>query len=101
MDTIEETIGQFSDYLSLNYQLVLEDVENKLKIELHIESGKKPVDELVQQFKLALFNTISEFRIGTEKGYISEFSIIIAELGELPRSPITGKVKKLEDKRVK
>lgn len=101
MQDIEETIAQFSDFLSLNFQLILEDVENKMRIELHIESGCPPDDRIILDFKNKLFEKIKEFRIGTEKGYISDFVIQIKDLGVLPRSPITGKVKKLEDKRVK
>lgn len=100
MEAIEETIAEFSDYLSLNFQLILEDVENKMKIELNIESGNAPDNSVVEQFKGKLFENIKEFRIGTEKGYIADFIIGIKELGVLPRSPITGKVKRLEDKRV-
>lgn len=101
MQAIEETIAEFSDFLSLNFQLILEDIENKMRIELHIESGARPGEDIIQQFKNKLFDHIKEFKIGTEKGYISEFRIEIKELGVLPRSPITGKVKKLDDKRVK
>ena len=86
--------------MSLNFQLILEDVENKMRIELHIESGCPPDDRIILDFKNKLFEKIKEFRIGTEKGYISDFVIQIKDLGVLPRSPITGKVKKLEDKRV-
>lgn len=101
MDSIEEAISEFADDFSLNYQLVLEDVENKLEIALCIESGSKPSDEVVENFKNTLFEKIKEFKVGTEMGYISQCKIIVSELGTLPRSPITGKVKKLEDKRVK
>lgn len=100
-DEIENSIAKFSDYFSLNYQLVLEDVDNKLVINLLIESGFVVSSSVIQQLKDDLFNRIKEFAIGTEKGYISQFEIKIVGLGQLPRSNITGKVKKLEDKRVK
>lgn len=99
-DEIENSIAKFSDYLSMNYQLVLEDVDNKLKIHIVIESSTSVNETIKQSIKDDLFKNIKEFAIGTEKGYISEFEIKIVGLGELPRSNITGKVKKLEDKRV-
>ncbi len=99
-DEIENSIAKFSDYLSLNYQLVLEDVDNKLQIHIVIESSTSVNEAIKQSIKDDLFKNIKEFAIGTEKGYISEFEIKIVGLGELPRSNITGKVKKLEDKRV-
>jgi hypothetical protein len=47
-----------------------------------------------------LFEAVPELRISTEKGYLRAFEIDIVELGKLPRSPITGKVAKLIDRRV-
>jgi phenylacetate-CoA ligase len=37
---------------------------------------------------------------GLAKAYIRELPVQFVPLGALPRSPITGKVKRLEDKRV-
>lgn len=101
MESIEEIIAEFPDDFSLNYQLVLKDVDNKLKIELNIESGSNPSVQVIALLKKKLFENIKEIKIGTEKEYISDFRINIVSLGTLPRSPITGKVKKLEDRRVK
>jgi phenylacetate-CoA ligase len=101
MQAIETSIGEFSDYFSLNYQLVLNDNENKLEINLNIETVNEPSFEQVDKLQNKLFENIKEFKIGTSLGYISIFKINPVKLGSLPRSPITGKVKKLDDKRVK
>ncbi len=100
LDTLEEAVGEFSDDFSMNYQLVLEDVDNKLKMNLNIECGKQPSKEKIEELRERLFEKIKEFKIGTEMGYISEFTINSIGLGTLPRSPITGKVRKVDDKRV-
>jgi len=101
LDIIEEVIAEFHEVFSLNYQLVLEDVANKLLIQLNVETPAIPAPELIKELKDKLFVKIPEFRIGMEKEYIASFEIHAVDLGTLPRSPITGKVKKLDDKRIK
>ena len=100
MNVFDEAISEFSDVFSLNYQLVLEDVKNKLIIQLNVETLTDPNQKVLAAFKDKLFEKVPEFRIGMEKEYIASFDIKATALGELPRSPITGKVKKLEDKRI-
>ncbi len=101
LDVFEEVIALFSDLFSLNYQLVLEDLANKLLIKVVIETPTHPSAQQIEALKEKLFEKVPEFRIGVEKEYISNFEIVAVDLGSLPRSPITGKVKKLEDKRIK
>jgi len=101
LSVFDEVIAELSDAFSLNYQLILEDEANKLRIKLMIETPVKVTASQLKALKEALFSKVPEFRIGVEKGYIASFEIEAVALGSLPRSPITGKVKKLDDKRVK
>ncbi len=103
MSTVEKAIAPFvsRDGISANYQLEVEDIsENKMRIVLRIESSdiensKRRVKEIEESMK----HRIDEIKVGEDLGYIT-FEVHFVELGALPRSPITGKVKRLKDKRV-
>lgn len=103
MDTVERAIADFvsRDGISANYQLEIEDVtENRMRIVLKIESSgiaksRRREAGIMEQMR----ERINEIKVGEEMDYIT-FEIQFVELGKLPRSPITGKVKHLNDKRV-
>lgn len=104
MDTVEKS---FSDYvsthgISANYQFILEDLSNgNLNIMLKIESSN-PEDskQLIGNIKNNIKTNINDIKVGEEMGLVS-LNVEFVDLGVLPRSPITGKVKRLNDKRVK
>ena len=104
MDTVEKS---FSDYvsthgISANYQFILEDLSNgNLNIMLKIESSN-PEDskQLIGNIKNNIKTNINDIKVGEEMGLVS-LDVVFVNLGVLPRSSITGKVKRLNDKRVK
>jgi len=104
MDTVEKS---FSDYvsthgISANYQFILDDISSgKLKIDLLIESSNLPESEkLTENIRGNIKKNIDDIKVGEEMGLVI-LNVEFVELGKLPRSPITGKVKRLNDKRVK
>jgi phenylacetate-CoA ligase len=100
MDVIDEAIGRFSDTLSMNYQLILEDIENQMDIIIIIESADEDSDNSIAgQLRSDLLKAIPEFEKGLELDYIRNFEIRIADPGRLDRSTHTGKIRKLVDKR--
>ncbi len=103
MGVFEKIIGKYAgkDTISMNYTLEIEDVDNKMNITLFIEAGNenlamKHFDSIKDDIK----KSIPEVEKGVEIGFIKSFEIKFVNLGTLERSPITGKIKKLKDKRV-
>ncbi len=105
MSEIEKALEPFvsKSGLSVNYQVVIEDIKpNKMSFVLRIESSDiKNSAKLKDAIKDSLKEQMDALKVGEKIGYIEQFDIEFAELGSLPRSPITGKVKRLLDKRVK
>ena len=104
MDTIE---AAFADYvsskgISANYQFSLEDLEGGiLKLKLQIESSDVSASGA---YAAKIFNNVLDSVHDIKQGIamkLVEFDVEFVNLGVLPRSPITGKVKRLNDKRVK
>jgi phenylacetate-CoA ligase len=100
LDVFENCIAQHPAALSLNFQLEIQDVGNQFEVVLRVEAPAKVDPEITAMLEKKLFEAIPELRISTEKGYLRAFAIEIVELGKLPRSPITGKVARLIDRRV-
>jgi phenylacetate-CoA ligase len=100
LDVFENCIAAHADSLSLNFQLEILDVDNQFEMVLRIEAPVKPDPAVVARLEKELFEAVPELGISAEKGYLKNFAIEVAELGKLPRSPITGKVAKLVDRRV-
>jgi len=100
LDVFENCIALFPESLSLNFQLEIEDVANKFKVILRVEAPAGVDQTVLSNLKRQLFEAIPELRISTEKEYLQSFAIEVVELGKLPRSPITGKVARLADRRV-
>jgi phenylacetate-CoA ligase len=104
MDAVEESIKNFvsSDGISANYQLIIEDVDqNKMKVTLKLESGsiqhsKKQKENIIK----ALKKNIPELKGAGDMGYLTT-DVVFVNMGEIQRSPITGKIKHLLDLRIK
>jgi phenylacetate-CoA ligase len=100
LDVFENCIAAHSETLSLNFQLEIQDVANQFEVVLRVEAPAQVAPSELAVLEKQLFEAVPELRISTEKGYLRAFEIDIVELGKLPRSPITGKVAKLIDRRV-
>lgn len=100
LDLFENAIAAHADTFSLNFQLEIEDVGSQFTIRLRIEVPAQPDRTALDALERALFEAVPELRISTEKNYLKSFVIEAVELGALPRSPITGKVPRLLDRRV-
>ena len=104
MDAVEKS---FSNYvsthgISANYQFILEDLSNgNLKIVLKIESSNpEESKQFIEKIKKNIETNINDIKTGEEMGLV-HLAVEFVNLGVLPRSPVTGKVKRLNDKRVK
>ncbi len=104
MDVIE---ASFSDYvsthgISANYQFELEDSsEGVLELSLNIESSNTADSQkLAAQIRDNIQENVHDIKEGIAMKLVS-LDVNFVDLGVLPRSPITGKVKRLNDKRVK
>ena len=75
---------------------VLEATEVGTRVELVLAWARSYLAEL--QVSEEIRTDVAE---GLEKRYIRAFPIEFVPLGALPRSPITGKVKRLDDKRIR
>ena len=103
MNSVENALKDFvsSDGISANYLFILDDVdENRMDVILRVESSDiKKSKPLANSIKEALKKEIDELKVGEELNYITT-KVEFVEIGELPRSPITGKIKHLSDLRV-
>lgn len=101
IDVFEQAVNEFSDILSMNFQLILEDIGNQMNINIDIECDD-PLKHInvAKKLKERLEVLVPELKIGQELNFINDFSVNLLELGKLPRNPITGKIKKIVDKRV-
>jgi phenylacetate-CoA ligase len=103
MGVVEQAVGRVAGScgISMNHSLELEDVGNQMIIRLWVEAGDP--DRAQQQsavLQQALKAAIPEIQVGLERSYIQDCEIRFVPLGSLQRSPITGKVKHLNDKRI-
>lgn len=87
--------------ISPNHTLRLADEGNQLALELLIEAGDpeaakahsaQVVEELEQR--------IPELKVARKMNYLARLDVCFVELGSLERSPVTGKVRRLDDQRV-
>ncbi len=101
MKAFDEALETSGDAFSLNYTLTIEDRENQMELTLTVESSDS--DRARKQepaLRAALEARIPELRVGRELGYIRCLTIRFTDLGSLPRNPKTGKLKRLNDRRV-
>jgi len=103
MNVFEESIASFDDYLSMNYTVSLEDIKEYMIITLNIESPEPKVaqEKISASLREMIISKVKDIKVGLELGYIREFNVECVELGSLTRNPRTGKVKRLNDKRIK
>lgn len=87
----------------MNFRLTLEDKCNQMTIDLDIESAE-PNSEAARKAAAAvrqhIADEINDVRVGLEINFISAFRVNPVALGSLPRNPITGKIRKVVNKRV-
>lgn len=104
IDVFERAVSLCAaDVLSMNFQLTLNDVGNQMTIALDIESGcaeSQSANDAAANVRQRLIDEINDIKVGLEIKYISDFSVTPIPLGSLPRNPITGKIRKVKDKRV-
>jgi len=104
MDVVEKSFSEYvsTHGISANYQFILDDIsDGKLKIDLQIESSDvQESEKLTENIRTNIKRNIDDIKVGEEMGLVI-LNVEFVELGKLPRSPITGKVKRLNDKRVK
>ncbi|MBE0650514.1 MAG: phenylacetate--CoA ligase family protein [Bacteroidales bacterium] len=104
MVVVEKSFSEFvsTHGISANYQFELEDISDaKLNIVLKIESSDiKNSREVTEKIHENIKTNINDIKVGEEMGLVI-FNVEFVKLGALPRSPITGKVKRLNDIRVK
>lgn len=104
VDVFERAVSLHSaDALSMNFQLTLEDIGNQMTINLDIESGDPAslsAKKAAANVRNHLISEINDIKVGLEINFISDFRVTPIPLGSLPRNPITGKIRKVVDKRV-
>jgi len=103
MGQIEKCFSEFisKDGVSANYQVIIDEIEKgKTSFVLKIESSdtqkSKKYGDLIKD---NLKNEVALFKEAVDVGFIKVFEVEFVKLGSLDRSPITGKVKRLIDKR--
>lgn len=101
IDVFEQAVNEHSDELSMNFRLSLEDVGNQMIVDLDVECDNPELHkQAADKVKTRLEQLVPELRVGQDVGFIKSFAVNTVELGALPRNPITGKIKKIVDKRV-
>jgi phenylacetate-CoA ligase len=101
MRVFDQALEAAGAAVSLNYVVELEDLDNQVDIRLRVEAPDPAAARgLAGSIREAVCERAPLIAEGLEKAYIREFTVQFVPLGALPRSPITGKVKRLEDKRV-
>lgn len=100
MDGFEASLQQHGEPFSLNFQVEIEDVANQFDLRLRVEATREPSARELAAFEKELFTAVPELQAAVERRHLRSFTIEPVALGTLPRSPITGKVKRLMDKRV-
>ncbi|MFP4528241.1 MAG: phenylacetate--CoA ligase family protein, partial [Candidatus Kapaibacterium sp.] len=100
MEAIDDAVGNYADDLSMNYQVVLEDIEDQMDIYIRIECADESCDPAIaKNLRSDLLGAVPEFAKGLELNYIRNFEVETLKPGSLERSPRTGKIRKLVDKR--
>lgn len=102
VDVFEKAVSEYADALSLNFMITLEDIANQMDIVVDVESNDpEHVAEATAALKQRLMTLVPEIKVGLEMNFIRRYEVNAVGLGTLPRNPITGKIKKVLDKRVK
>ncbi|WP_022671052.1 phenylacetate--CoA ligase family protein [Hippea alviniae] len=104
MGEIERAISSFvsKDGISPNYQVeITEDEKGFVGFILRIESSDIQKSNRHREGIIkSLVDNIQILKMGFDANYFSVFDVKFVPVGSLPRSPITGKIKRLIDRRV-
>lgn len=103
MGTVEQSVEAVAGLagISPNHTLVLADEGNRLALELRVEAGDPAAaEERAGQVVDELEARIPELKVARAKEYLARLDVRFVPLGSLERSPVTGKVRRLEDRRV-
>lgn len=101
MAAFDQALAPFADYVSPNWTVQLEDVANQMDVRLLVEApDPSRATEVTAQIRQGLCDRIPELPKGLEMRFIRTVEVRPVPLGTLPRSPITGKVRRLDDRRV-
>lgn len=100
------TVGEFEraiseiDALSLNFVIELNDVGGQMDLIVSVEcDSPEQHQQETQRLKDLLAERIEPIGGGRKKGFFRTYEVQLVPLGELPRNPITGKIKKVIDHR--
>jgi len=101
MRVFDQALEAAGPAVSLNYQVEVADLDNQMEIRLKVEAAEpEQAQALAGQVRDGVCQRAPLIAEGLEKRYIRDFPVEFVPLGSLPRSPITGKVKRLVDQRV-
>lgn len=101
MKAVDDCIARFTDRLSLNAMVELEDVGGQMDFRLRVEAADPAAAEACEPaLREALCEAIRELDVGQRMGFIRAVDIACVPLGSLPRNPITGKARRLNDLRI-
>jgi phenylacetate-CoA ligase len=102
MKAVDACVARFAGRISLNAMVELEDIGGQMAFRLHVEAAD--LDEAAAcapALREALCEAIPELAAGQKLGFITAVDIVPVRLGSLPRNPITGKAKRLNDLRIR
>jgi phenylacetate-CoA ligase len=101
MQVFDQALAAAGPAVSLNYAVEVADTANQMTIRLQVEApDPAAAQSLADGIRAAIGARAPLIAEGLEKQYIRAFPIEFVPLGALPRSPITGKVRRLVDQRV-
>ncbi len=101
MKAVDGCLARFAGRISLNAMVELEDTGRQMVFRLHVEAADLgEAAACAPALREALCESIPELAAGQERGFICAVEIVPVRLGSLPRNPITGKAKRLNDLRI-
>lgn len=96
---VEAVAGQAG--ISPNHTLIIADEGNQLALELRVEAGDPAAATSHADRVIAELETrIPELKVARARHYLARLEVQFVALGSLERSPVTGKVRRLDDRRV-
>jgi phenylacetate-CoA ligase len=102
MKVVDGCLARFAGRVSLNAMVELEDFGGQMAFRLKVEAGDlDDATAAVPALREALCEAIPELAVGERLGFITAVDVIPVPLGSLPRNPITGKAKRLDDLRIR
>jgi phenylacetate-CoA ligase len=102
MKAVDACLARFAGQISLNAMVEIEDTGGQMVFRLHVEAASpSEAAACAPALREALCEAIPELAAGLERGYIRAVDIVPVRLGGVPRNPITGKAKRLNDLRIR